>query len=988
MRKKLLLVLSLWVSFVCLNSAFGQEVITISGTVKTSQGNPIPSASVSVKGTKKGTVVNYDGKFTLKNVQSGSILVISAIGFVSKEEVASSESLNIVLDSSQSDLNDVIVTGYGSRRLASNVVGSIVTVKGSVLQNKPSPNLIDALQGQVAGLQVYTSTGEPDGSSSFSLNGVGSLGAGSTPLILLDGTPVDAGTLISLNPSDVESLSVLKDASATSIYGSRAANGVIIITTKHGVSGLSSITLSSQYATSKLLGTKFFDRFMNTDELLSFWSETGLLSDAQINGMLNYPNAGRDINTRWNNVYYKDNAPIKTLNLSASGGGEKTSYFVSGGYIGDEGLAYRSAYDKYTLRSNITSKVTNWFKFGINLFFGYDKRQENPYGSNNTNRGLGMLAPPFYSPYDSTGKAYDYIPGWNHYSANYLAETHPSVSNNTQFNPTAYIEIDPLKGLTLRTQAGMDAYDYQTSSQTLASYIGSPNNGSVSESYARGVQRTWTNTIEYQFSEGGDKHNFDILGGQEWIDYSYKGISASSSGQPNDELMLLSNGPNNYSVGESKTEYAYLSFFGKLGYNYLNKYFVDLSIRNDKSSRFGANKKNATFWSIGGMWKAKKEKFLSDVNWLSDLTVRLNYGTQGNSDIGNYLSLPLAGTNTYMGGTGLEITAPGNPDLTWEKQALTTLGLNFELFHRARFDLSAFNRTTTNMLVDVPYPYTSGFSSITSNVGKLNIKGLNVTVDFDVIKTKDFVITPRFNFAYNKEKVLSLFQGLNYYTINGTGILWVIGDPVEYMQPIWAGVNSETGEPQWYLPGDDPSKTQKDPSKVTSDFDDALSQNTGIKRNPPFYGGFGLNATYKGFYLDASFSFVNGKYLINNDAYFYENANVFVGYNQWKNVADYWKNPGDKTEFPSLDYQFVQFDTRLIQNASFLRLKNLTIGYKVPSSVLKKTHILKGANIYLVGRNILTVTNYTGADPEVDSNLQLGNYPNTKQYAVGLDLQF
>lgn len=964
---------------------------TITGKVTDENGAVVPSASVLVKGTKIGTSTSSDGTYTIQVPASGKALVFSSVNFEPAEVVlGTSHTVNATIRSLNSVLGEVVIVGYGSGKKVGSTVGNIATVSATQIQDRPSANSFDALQGKVAGLQIFTSSGEPSASSSLRLHGVGSLGASSTPLIVMDGVPIDLGTVLSLNSEDFETISVLKDASATSIYGSRAANGVVYITTKRGSANKpATIQLQTQYGLSNLANTDYFNRFMNTKELTDFWVAIGYRTQAQIDALLTqYPN-----DTKWYKSYYKDNVPMEQVNLSISGGGGKTTYYISGSYLNQPGLAYRSGYDRYTLRSNLNTTVNSWFKMGLNLFVGSDSRQTNPYGSNSTNRGLALLAPPFYSPIDpATGKEYyGLIPGWGRYAPKYLADKIQGTGQNIQFNPTGYLQINPIQNLTIKTQAGIEAFDYRSRSVQLPSYVGSLNNGNASQSFERGTTKTITNTIEYKFNVKND-HKFTVLGGQEFIESSDFSFGASSTGMTDDRLILLSNGPSNRSVSESLSEYAYLSYFSRLEYNYKGKYFLDGSFRQDQSSRFGRDQRAANFWSVGAMWKARQEDFFAKYNWLTDLTFRVSTGTTGNSSIGNYQSLPLVGTNTYDNATGWGISSAGNALLSWESQRLSTIGMNFELWSRLRVDASYYIRNTSNMLISVPYPYTSGFSSITSNVGTLSNRGIDLTIDGDLLKSRDAYITPYVNLNYNQNKITELFQGKQYWIIPNTGVSWAVGQPVSFFYPIFKGVNSQTGLPEWYLPNADPDKivnTQKDPTKITNNFDpNTLQQSTGLNRYPPFNGGFGINAGYKGLYLTADFTFSSGKYLINNDRYFFQNPNQFPGFNQFRDVLNYWQKPGDVTLFPKYGVQFMQFDSRLIEDASFARMKTLTIGYDLPQSLLKKNHVVKAARFYVIGRNLLTFTKYLGPDPEVDSNLALGTNPNTKQMAVGLNVTF
>jgi TonB-linked SusC/RagA family outer membrane protein len=986
MRKSLLTLLLVLVAII--NMAYAQER-AVTGTVsQKSDGATLPGVTVAVKGTKIVVTTNQAGKYSLRVPSKNAILVFSFIG-MDKAEVAvgTNSVIDMQLVSSSVTLDEVIVVGYGTAKPVGTIVSSVTTVKATKLQEKPSANVLDALQGKVAGLQVYTSNGEPSTLSSIRLHGTGSLGAGSTPLYVLDGVAISSGTILDLNSNDFESVSVLKDASATSIYGSRAANGVIYITSKKGTTNTDAkIIVSTQYGVSSLANTDYFNKLMNTKQLTDFWIAIGYQTQAQVTSLLTtYPN-----DTKWYKYYYKDAVPTAQGDISIAGGGGKTTYFISGSYFNQQGLAVRSKFDRYTLRSNITSKANDWLTVGLNLTGGYDVRATNPYGSNSTNGGLSVLLQPYLTPYDANGVKYpDLIPGRNlWYNPEYIAaKQNYYTSNNTQVNGMTFIQLTPFKGLTIKSQVGIDAFDYRNTQKRLPSFLGYLNNGFTYEYFNRSITSTITNTAEYKFAVN-TKHKVTLLAGQEGINNDNTSFNGQSYGQTDDRLTLLNVGPSTITVASGHSQYAYLSYFSRAEYSFDDKYFADFSARNDQSSRFGKDNRSAMFYSGGLMWNAKKASFLMGNNIISGLNFKASLGTSGNSDIGNYSNLATVTPNIYSTQTGWQIYTSGNPDLGWEQQTLLTLGAKIGLLKdRIRLNIEYYNRKTANMLISVPYPYTSGFGSVLSNVGTLTNSGVDVTFDFDLVRGNDFFITPYTNLNYNKEKVTELFQGKNFWIIPNTGVCWVVNQPVMFFYPIFAGVDPADGRPMWYTQGTD--KTVKTETATTKVFNaQALEQNTGIKRYAPFTGGFGLNAGWQGLTFQADFSFALGKYLINNDRYFTENPNQFPGYNQSSTILDYWKAPGDVTTFPAYGQQFTQFDSRLIENASFMRLKNLSIGYSVPSSILKKTNVFKGAKVFITGRNLLTFTKYSGPDPEVDSNLTLGINPNTKQYSVGVELTF
>ncbi|WP_353546780.1 SusC/RagA family TonB-linked outer membrane protein [Rhinopithecimicrobium faecis] len=968
-----------------IGTSYAQERSVTGKVTSTETGKGLADVTVLVQGSRTAVKTDSDGNFTIKTDKNN--LIFRSVGFDEKViSLGQSNQVSVNLETTNSELEEVVVVGYGTGRKASNVVGTVSRVSAKEIGGRPRANALESLQGKVPGLQIFTSSGEPSATQSIRLNGAGSLGASSTPLFVLDGIPVESGSIVSMNPEDFESITVLKDASATSIYGSRAANGVIYMTSKKGKIGdRATVSLRSQIGWSKLATSKMQDNLMNTKELQNFWLETGYRTQAQLDAInATYPN-----DYKWKGFYFKENTPYQQHDLNISGGSQKTQYYLSTSYLDEEGVMYRSGFDRITLRSNITSKINDWMRVGLNLSGGYDRRQTNQYTSNSLNGGLSLLALPWYTPIDADGNEYydKQIPGLGRYSPRYLADKLPSMGKNQQFNPNFFVELQPFEGLTIKSQGGMDFYNYRTSARRLPSYLPNIGNGTATEEFDQAYTRTLTNTIEYKFNVN-NIHNFILLGGQESVDFRQEGFSSYGVGLTDDRLTLLSNTTSGYTVGQTSSEYSFNSLFGRLSYSLHDKYSVDLTIRQDASSRFGKDLNNSTFWSIGGMWNAKKESFLADVSQVNELRVRASYGTTGNASIGNYAHLATVAGSQYNGQTGWGLNSPGNPQLGWEAQNLLTIGVAGTFFKGLNIDVDYFNRNTKNMLVDVPFAYTSGFSTVKTNVGVLNNKGINLQLSYNLVRNNDFYFTPSITLGYVKQEITELFQGKDFWIVPNTGVSWAVGKPVSYFYPIQKGVNPETGLVEWYKPGDDITVTNKDPNNVTTSFSSAaLQQSTGINRYAPLNGGFGFNTGWKGLYLESYFTFSSGKYLINNDSYFFENAFGFAGYNQSKGILDYWKEPGDVTRYPKYG-QPKQFDSALIENASFIRLKNITVGYEIPKSILKRSKFFTGAKIYYTGRNLLTFTKYSGPDPEIDANLTTGANPNTKQSVIGIQLLF
>ncbi len=979
MKRKFMLLLT------CLFIGIGlvtAQVTKVTGTVISEEdGLPVVGASILVKGTAVGTVTDMDGKFQLPNVPSSAkTLVISFIGMQS-QELPIKQTMNVILKPDTETLEEVVVLGYGSGKKIGSIVGSVAKVNSEKLSAKPVANAMDALQGQVSGLQVYTSSGEPGSSSSSYIRGVGSLTADNEPLYVLDGTPVSSSVMVMMNPNDFESVTVLKDASATSIYGSRAANGVIYITTKRGKIGEKAvITASGNYGTARL--ARRVSNPMNSTELLNYQLSHGIIKQETYD---KYINSG--IDTNWEDYFFKDDAPTYQANLSIQGGSNKTMYYVSGSYYFQDGITPRSEYNRYTFRSNLESRPTDWLRFGANFGATYDEQQTSLFtyqGSNNLNGGIfgTILNPTYYNPYGEDGSKLDVIPGLNRYSPYYLSDKQPSSSNTAQLDGTAFIQLNPIEGLTIRSQFGIEAYDFRQTSKRLASHPDATQGGYTYEAFRRNAKLTITNTAEYNFKIK-DIHDFTILIGQEGIKNDYQRFGSETTGQSDDRLSMLEAGTAATLLGADENDlytYQFLSFFGRINYALNDKYFADFSIRNDASSRFGKDNRNAIFMSGGLMWNMKKESFLEDVNFLSDLKLKASIGTTGNSSIGNYDHLALVGTNLYNAQGGWKINTPGNGDLGWEKQTLANIGIEASFWNKYRIELTYYNKKTSNMLMDVPVPYTSGFSSITQNVGSMTNSGVEIAVSLDLLKTKDWFVGFNMNYAYNKNKITELFYGYDEWAMPNYLVSYNVGEPVQYYMAEWAGVDPADGQQMWYIPGTD--------GETTKEYDEErLQQATGKKRYAPHNGGFGLNVSWKGLSLNADFAWVLGKYMVNNDYYFAANPYNFAGYNQSKDVLNEWKEPGDITDIPAYG-NVMQFDTHLLENASFLRLKNISLSYTLPKNWLLPTKVIQGVRIMATARNLFTITNYKGADPELDTNLTYGAYPNTKQFTIGAELTF
>ena len=995
MKKRLTMILA--GLFLMIGMASAQTRVT--GVVVDEFNEPVMGATVKVVGSNATTLTDVDGNFSIQAPSDKSSLTISYIGYMT-QTVKAGKNLNITLETDNTELEQVVVVGYGSARKVGSITGQVTTVQSEKLKNAPSASALEALQGQVAGMSVLNSSGVAgDNATSITIHGVGSLGASTAPLYVLDGVPSTSRTIYALNPNDIESITVLKDASATSIYGSLAANGVIYVTTKGGsFNTKASVTVRSQYGWSTLADKSLYKNMMSSQELYNFWKncdvwEVGDDLDYYLNAYGLDPN----VNTDWYNYMQQFNNPQYQNDVTIEGGSDKVAYLIGASQFHQRGTTIGNYYDRYTVRTNINAKPKTWLRTGFNFNFSYDRNERNAnWGdssgtSNYLSGGLSYLLNPMSSARDEYGNVYPYyfstLTG-NLANPHYYKANIPNYEDRYGIIGNFFAEVTPFKGLKLMTRVGDDMYFYEDFFTRKPSYLLS-STGARDRSHTYGYTATITNTAEYSFDLFED-HHFTFLAGQEGRKIYSNAFSASSYGQDDDRYVNLQNAEQStFDISESASEARFLSYFGRMNYNLLDRYFLDLSIRNDQCSRFGVKKRDATFWAAGALWKIKSEKFMEGVKWVNDLDFKVSYGTQGNSGIGNYEHLGLVARRTNYGeGQAWIYGQKQNYYLTWETQKLFTVGLSGKLFKKLDFEVSWYIRKTEDMLMDTPYAYTTGFSSQTQNVGALENKGFDVRLGLDILRGKDYYFNASVNFNYNWEKITKLFLGKDRWDMPNYLTSYVVGKPVSFYMPIWAGVNPETGEPQWYVPGANKDVTTK--TEVTTAFDDEkLLQNTGYRRNAPFNGGFSFNAGWKGLSIATDWSIVLGKHLVNNDAYFYKNAYNFYYMNQHKDVNDFWTPENPYAKYPNwADGYIMEFDSHLLECANFVRLKSLRIGYDLPKSVIGFQNVVKNVKLTFTGRNLLTFTPYEGIDPEVDSNLTYGIAGNSKQYLFGLEVTF
>lgn len=1012
MIRKIVLSLITMLSFCSLALAQNKQ---ITGTVTDEQGEPLLGVTVVVEGTSSGTTTDLDGQFSLV-APANATLSISFLGYeTQKVNVAGKTNINVTLREESTAIEEVVVMGYGSGKKIGSVIGSVDRVKSEKLENRPSNNVVDALQGQVAGMSVMTGNGELNTTSSVRIHGLGSMNASASPLVLLDGAPILFSTLMAMNQNDIASISVLKDASATSIYGARAANGVIFVTTKNGRRGSEAVdvTLRAQYSLSSPVSPRL--EVMGTEEYLDYIARAyiGRWNVAQ-GTELNYNDEttikiyrnrwmrehdlkeGKMADTNWWKELLNHNAPMYQIDLSVSGGSDKTSYYFSGNYSDQDGILPGSQLTRYTLRANIDTKANNWLRMGMSLGLGY---QQNSVADTQSSTGslyvsnpvMASLITPSYQPlYDEDGNMLNFFNTTRSINPLMVPDYMPRRANRLQMNGAAFIELTPVRGLTLRSQLSADAYDsraYSAASPLTPEMSGAVfGTGNATESFGRFYAWTWTNTAEYKHT-WKDVHNFTALLGEETLYDSTQSFGVTSIGITSTKWLNLPMGTDTNGLpAYSSSKSAFNSVFGRLEYDYDNRYFVNVVLRNDASSRFGEKNRNALFWSAGAMWRIKSEAFLRDNQTISDLSLKVSYGTQGNAGIGNYAHQRYLSYGTAYGGqTSWMLASIGNPNLTWESQSTLNIAASIQLWRKLSLDVEYYRRDTDDMLMAIPLAPSSGFSSKPGNVGAMRNSGIDLTLNYDIYASRDWYVNFHANFNYNKNQLLRLWDPSLTDVAMGNGLqTYAKGQPFPTWQiQEWRGVDAQTGLDTW---------TTAD-GGVTSNWNEAALVTLNSSNIAPYTGGFGVTAAWKGLTLTADFSWVHGNYLYNNTLYFLANYDMAVsnGFNQCTLAWDYWQGKGDSdARYPTLNSETpIQHDSRNLELASFLRLKNLQLSYALPSHIMAKTKFIKGLKVWVGARNLWTVTGYNGLDPEAaEVGVDVDVYPNTRQVNFGLEFKF
>lgn len=977
MRKLKLKLLLVGLLF-CVQSLWAQT--QVSGKVTDASGAPIPGVTVTVKNGKTGTTTGPDGTFTL-NAPANSRLVFTYVGYQTAERAASGQPINLTLTQAEGGLTEVVVTGYktSSKR---EFAGSASTVSAQRIQNVPIASFDQALQGQVPGILIQAQSGQPGAAAAVQIRGKGSVLGSITPLYVLDGVQISEGDFATLNPADFESISVLKDASATAVYGSRGANGVIVITSKKGRSGGVRLTYNAQYGSSYKPENRL--KVMNSVQKLDYELEHGNpygWSAAEVDSL-------KKVDTNWEDVFFRTGHTQQHM-LSASGGAGKTTFYVSGSLFDQTGTVQNTGLKRYTGRANLESNAGN-FNFGLNSTFGFSNF------TNTSENNTGIATPlnairwsnPYETPYDKNGNYTAITSG----QPNALQELLENSNLRQQYKGVGNIFVSYnapfLKGLSFRTNWGGDFRMNENTVYTDPTTVTGRAQVGGRGSFGRGTDRrftyTGTTSASYATSLGADQtlsvslFNEVVKTRTRFFNFTGYGLGGAFENEAGITPGTNTNGfiP---SVGGGGIQNALLSYFTDIKYGFRNRYFLNIGARRDGSSRFGADRQWANFGSVGASWIVSDEAFMAGLKdrIFNDLKFKISYGSAGNQEgIGSFQSRELFNRSIYNGIAGLTQVQLSNPELQWERKTTFNTGIEMStLKGRLRAGVEYYNAITSDLFLNQQLSRATGFASLTSNLGELQNRGVEANLDGDIINTKNLVWKANASFTYNRNKIRKLV-GNQQEIINGLSINRV-GESINSIYVVrYAGVNPENGNQQFF---------DKD-GKVTEVYDPNDRVIVGTYE-APYFGGFGSSLSFKGFEVSAFFSFVKGNKIFNNDRSNVEYAQYF-----WDNLSTdllrEWRQPGDITDIPGFDANFEAATTHFVESGDFLRFRNASISYGLPAAWTRAAK-MRTARLFVQGQNLYTWTKFRGFDPEISTgSLSGAQYPALRTITFGLNVGF
>lgn len=1017
MKRKLMLLLT------CLFVGIGlvtAQITKVTGTVISEEdGLPVVGASILVKGTTVGTVTDMDGKFTLSNVPSSAkTLLVSFIGMAT-QEVSIKANLQISLKSDTEVLDEVMVVAYGTAKKASFTGSASVMKAGEISTQKES--LVKSLEGKVAGVRVGGSTGDPGSDQKILIRGIGSINGSTQPLYVVDGVPVvnddmssglkSQSVLSSINPDDIASMTILKDAAAASLYGSRAANGVVIITTKQGKegktrisydmeTGWTSMAVRNQYKMMDAKDTKdyywhaiknYFIEYAGMDE-----ATAASAANEEVPGW--FYNYNSDTNTDWKKEVYK-NGLNTNHQVAINGGNEKTRFYTSFGYNKIKGIVKGSEFERYSGRLNLDHKVTNWLRVSAKQMISFSST-EGFRDQNDQSQGFGTTSPlSIMFSMDPTAPVKLEDGSYNPNASFSSKISNPNLMLGQKTGPRAEtVASDLMRSMTnfeaevtlpynftARTVLGYDYMNNKEREFWAPESVNGESLGGLGTRYDY-TNKTLTSSTTLNYRNSFDRHNINALVGYEVEDRSLNYLYASAKSYATDKLPDLANGQS-YSTSSNVYEAAIMSYFGNINYDFDNKYYLSASFRRDGSSRLAADNRWANFWSVSGAWRLSGESFLQDNPLFTDLKLRVSYGTNGNlpGDYFGYMD-----TYSTNGGYGSSPAIywgnAGNTKLGWEKSQNFNVGVDWNLYNRVNLTVEYYSKLTTDLLFQTPTSYVTGFSSQWQNLGKMKNQGVEFTISSQNVVTENFTWTTDLNLTHQSIKIKELPDGADVQYGDGNMYLLREGESMHtFYLPEYIGVNSETGLGEFWIDPDDHSKG------VTNYYSKAGKGIVG-KAVPDWMGGMTNRFTYKNFDLSFMISFQTGASLFDYPGYFLTYSDgVRVGsFNMTADVAgNYWTKPGDKVDNPkpiyNNPYRSDRFSSRTVRSTDNIRMRDITFGYKIPVS--KK--YINNLRVYFKATNPFLIYCATkDIDPDVDINgYRQTDTPPTKAFMFGLNFE-
>ncbi|MCF0069729.1 TonB-dependent receptor [Dyadobacter sp. CY261] len=999
-------------------TALADQIVT--GTVKDESGSGLPGVSVVVKGTQRGTTTDPGGVYRLEVPGDNNVvLIFSFVGYQSQEVALGNRSVvDINMVSDDKSLNEVVVVGYGTVK-KSDVTGAVAKVGETDIKATPIVSFDRALQGRATGVQVVQNSARPGGEATIRIRGSGSVNASNDPLYVIDGFPTTG--LNSINPNDIESIEILKDASATAIYGSRGSNGVVLVTTKRGKAGQTVITYDMYYGSQSvrrkipLLNARQFAEFVNEAQTNNGGKPyfDGSSADRPLPATLG---AGTD----WQDEVLQ-NAPIQNHQLGVSGGSEKTRYAVSFGYYDQKGIVLNSYFKRYTLRANLDNDISSRVRVGVSLLGAYTKGN-NARTEVDGNAGGGVTSAslsyaPTFPVFNNDGTYYKNLGTLNGYSVdNPVAIANEITAQNALFRILAnsYVDYKIVEGLNLRVSFGADLQASKGNNySTRLSLAGASTGGTASVSATQSVGWLNENTLNYS-RKLSERHSFNALLGYTTQGLTTENVTASANTFPNDFSSF-----NNLSAGSSlvaprsgASEWRLLSYLARVNYGFDDRFLFTLTGRRDGSSRFGTSNKFGFFPSGAIAWKVANEKWMKSQTLFSDTKLRVSYGLSGNQEIGNYRFLANITNYPYvLGGvlnSGATTAGIANPDLRWERNAQFDVGVDVGMLNN-RIQLTAdyYIKKTSDLLFDVTVPTSSGFTSTLKNIGSVQNKGIELsltTINISKAGQAGFRWTSDFNLTFNQNKILTL-DGRQEFTAGTDALIFAtavnpillrVGSPLgNFYGRVTDGIFQSQAEVDASAqknakPGDLRYKDLNGDG-IVNDVDRAVIGNA----NPKLFGGLNNTFSFKGFDLNIFLQGVSGNSILNYGTF--DLVNLTGGNNQSARALDRWTPDNPSTTIPRAnagggarilsDFQ--------VEDGAYLRVKNISLGYNLPKSMLDRLSI-GSAKIYVTAQNLFTFTNYTGYDPEVNrfgssslsQGLDYGAYPTAKTLLVGLNLRF